>query len=77
VNLVWAVPVVAAAAATLFVVTYARSVEDEVRALAVEVSRLSALRPRLAALREAAAETDEVLDDFRDRHAASDEPSEP
>jgi hypothetical protein len=77
VNLVWAVPVVAAAAATLFVVTYARSVEDEVRALAVEVSRLSALRPRLAALREAAAETDGVLDDFRDRHAASDEPSEP
>jgi hypothetical protein len=68
VTLVWTVPVVAAAAATVVVVARARQLEDEARALAVAVDRLSELRPRLAAVRAEAAETELLVSGFRNRH---------
>ena len=69
-TLVWAVPVVAAAVATLLVVGRARRIEDEVRGLAEEIARLGEVRPRLGAVRAATAEAEAVATAFRDRHLA-------
>jgi hypothetical protein len=74
VTLVWAVPVVAAALATLVVVARARGVEDECVALAREVAALAELRRPLAAVRDATVETDEAVAAFRERHAADGAP---
>lgn len=67
-SLLWAVPVVAAAIATVLVVARARALEDAAVAVAAEVARLRELRRPLAAVREAAAETDEVVQAFRRHH---------
>ena len=75
-TLVWTVPVAAAAAATVVVVVRARQLEDEARALAVAVARLSELRPRLAAVRAEAADTELLVSGFRDRHPV-DPPASP
>jgi methyl coenzyme M reductase beta subunit len=74
VTLVWAVPVVAAALATLVVVARARAVEDECGVLAREVAALAELRHPLAAVRDATAETDELAAAFRERHAVDGAP---
>jgi hypothetical protein len=68
VTLVWAVPVVAAALATLVLLARARAVEDECVALAREVAALAEVRRPLAAVRDATAETDELVAAFRERH---------
>jgi hypothetical protein len=68
VNLVWAVPVVAAAMATVLVVAWARRLEDEATALVTAVRRLREVAPGLAAVRDAVAETDEMASGFRRRH---------
>lgn len=68
-TLLWAVPVVAAAVATVLVAARARAIEDEAVALAREVSRLRDVRSPLAALRSATHETDGVVAAFRQRHA--------
>lgn len=67
-TLLWAVPVAAAAVATLLVVARGRALEDESARLAHEVRRLRGLRAPLVAIRTATAETDEVAAAFRDRH---------
>lgn len=67
-SLLWAVPVAAAAAATLLVAARGRAIEDEAAALARAVRRLREVRAPLAALRSAAGETGEVVAGFRDRH---------
>ncbi len=67
-NLVWAVPVVAAAVATALVALRARTVEDATVELAREVRRLSQLRPRLADVRRAVDDTDLLAAEFRARH---------
>jgi hypothetical protein len=67
-NLVWAVPVVAAAVATALVALQARAVEDATVELAREVRRLSQLRPRLADVRRAVDDTDLLAAEFRARH---------
>lgn len=68
-SLLWAVPVVAAAIATVIVVARARALEDAAVAVATEVARLRELHRPLAAVREATAETDDVVQAFRRRHA--------
>jgi hypothetical protein len=67
-TLVWAVPVAAAALATALVVGWARRLEDEATALVTAVRRLREVSPRLAAVRDAVAETDELASGFRRRH---------
>ncbi|HET6774033.1 MAG TPA: hypothetical protein VFH36_12020 [Acidimicrobiales bacterium] len=67
-TLLWAVPVVAAALATLLLVARARAVEDECVALAREVAALAEVRRPLAAVREATAATDELVAEFRELH---------
>jgi hypothetical protein len=68
VSLLWAVPVVAAAVATLLVAARARSIEDEAQALARSVAQLGDVRRPLAALRDVADETDELVEEFRRHH---------
>jgi hypothetical protein len=68
VTLLWAVPVVAAAVATLLVVARARMVEDEAVGLARDVRRLREIRAPLGAIRATALETDGLVANFRGRH---------
>jgi hypothetical protein len=58
----------AAAVATVLVVARARSLEVVAAELAHEVARLRDVRPPLAALRRATAETDELVTAFRATH---------
>ncbi len=67
-TLLWAVPVVAAAAATLLVVARARTLEDEVVGLVHDVRRLRDLREPLGAVRATAGETAELVAAFRRQH---------
>ena len=67
-TLLWAVPVVAAALATLVVVARARTLEDEVIGLADAVRELRAVREPLGAVRAMTAETDALAEAFHDRH---------
>ena len=73
-TLLWAVPVVAAAFATLLLAARARAVEDECVALAREATALAEVRRPLAAVRDATAETDELVAGFRERHHLEDAP---
>lgn len=68
-TLLWAVPVVAAAVATLLVVAHARPLEDEAVALVGAVRRLREVRAPLGAVRATVGETDAAVAAFRDRHA--------
>jgi hypothetical protein len=70
VTLVWAVPVVAAAVATVIVAGLGRPLADEVAALRDAVRRLGELRPRLAAVRAQTAESAALADAYRRRHGA-------
>ena len=67
-NLLWAVPVIAAAVTTALVALWARAVEDAAIELARELRRLSELRPRLADVRRAVDDTRVLAADFRTRH---------
>jgi uncharacterized protein involved in exopolysaccharide biosynthesis len=67
-NLLWTVPVVAAAVTTALVALWARAVEDAAIELARELRRLSELRPRLADVRRAVDDTRVLAADFRTRH---------
>ena len=71
-SLLWAVPVVAAAAATLLVAARARTIEDAARGLAAEVAALRALRPPLAGVRRATADTDARVAAFGAAHRPDD-----
>jgi hypothetical protein len=71
-TLLWAVPVVAAAAATVMLAARARAVEDAARALAAEVARLRQLHPALARVRAVTGETERLVSDFRDDHLPGD-----
>jgi hypothetical protein len=68
VTLLWAVPVVAAAVATVLVAARSRALEDEVVGLVREVRRLRDIRAPLAAVRTAADETDDLVVAFRAQH---------
>jgi hypothetical protein len=74
VSLLWALPVVAAAVATLLVVAWARPLEDAAVALAREVRRLRQVRHPLGSVRAAMVETDEVAAGFRCRHGIDPSP---
>ncbi len=67
-TLVWAVPVIGAALAMAWLLTMARSLEDEVAGLATEVRALRRLRAPLAGIRRATADTDALVADFREAH---------
>jgi uncharacterized protein involved in exopolysaccharide biosynthesis len=67
-NMLWTVPVVAAAVTTALVALWARAVEDAAIELARELRRLSELRPRLADVRRAVDDTRAQAADFRTRH---------
>jgi hypothetical protein len=67
-NLLWAVPVVAAAVTTALMALRARAVEDAAIELGRELRRLSQLRPRLADVRRAVDDTRVLAADFRARH---------
>jgi cytochrome c-type biogenesis protein CcmH/NrfF len=69
VNLLWTVPVVAAALATALVAARARALEDATVDLAVEIRRLRELRPRLARVRVALRDTRERAAELRRRHS--------
>lgn len=71
-TLLWAVPVVAAAVATLLVVARARNLEDEVVGLVADVRDLRAVREPLRAVRAMTHETDVLVADFRERHPFDD-----
>lgn len=73
-TLLWAVPVVAAAAATVLVVAWVRPLEDAAVALAREVRGLRQVGRPLGSVRAAMVETDEVVAGFRRNHAF-DEPA--
>jgi hypothetical protein len=73
-SLLWALPVVAAAAATVLVVAWARPLEDAAVALAREVRRLRHVEGPLGSVRAALAETDEVATGFRRRHGIDQSP---
>ena len=67
-TLLWAVPVAAAALATLVVVAWARLIEDATVEVAHAVRRLHAIRAPLGAVRTTMAETDDVVASFRHHH---------
>ena len=67
-TLLWAVPVVAAAVATLVVVAWARTLEDEVAGLVADVRDLRAVCEPLAGIRAMTDETDALVAGFRARH---------
>jgi hypothetical protein len=71
VSLVWSVPVVAAAVAAGMVLASTRPLAIAAGQLAREVARLGELRAGLAALRDAARDTDGRVAAFRSRHAAA------
>jgi hypothetical protein len=74
VSLVWAIPVVAAAAATVLVVAWSRVIENEATGLVTELKRLREVAGPLGALRDALRETDEVAASLRQRHRFGSEP---
>jgi len=69
VNLLWTVPVVAAALATTLVAARARALEDATVDLAVEIRRLRELRPGLARVGVALRDTRERAAELRRRHS--------
>ena len=69
-TLVWAVPVVAAALAMAWLLARARALEDAVTDLAGEARELHRLRAPLADVRRATVDTDALVTDFREAHAA-------
>jgi hypothetical protein len=73
VSLLWAVPVVAAATATLVVLARARAVDEAARDLASEVAALSDLREPLAGVRRSTAETEARVAAFRAAHPPADD----
>lgn len=73
-TLVWAVPVVAAAAATVLVVAWARPLEDAAVALAREMRGLRQVVRPLESVRAAMVETDEVVAGFRRSHVFDEAP---
>jgi hypothetical protein len=68
VNLLWTVPVVAAAFATGLVAARARALEDATVDLAIEIRRWRQLRPRLACVRAGLRDTRERASEMRRRH---------
>jgi hypothetical protein len=72
-SLLWAVPVVAAAMATLVVLARARAVEEAARDLAAEVAALSDLRAPLAAVCRSTGETEARVGAFRAAHPPADD----
>jgi hypothetical protein len=77
VSLLWAVPVVAAAAATVLVVAWTRPLEDAAVVLAREVRRFRQVERPLGSVRAAMVETDEVTAGFRRRHVSDAAPAGP
>ena len=67
-NLLWTVPVVAAAVATGLVAARARALEDASVDLAIEIRRLRELRPGLAGVRAALRDTRERAAELSRRH---------
>jgi hypothetical protein len=74
VSLVWAIPVVAAAAATVLVVAWSRAIENEATGLVAEVQRLREVAGPLGRLRDALRETDEVASSLTQRHQFGGQP---
>lgn len=74
-TLVWAVPVVAAALAMAWLLARARALEDAVTDLGGEARELHRLRAPLAEIRRATADTDALVSEFREAHAADAEES--
>jgi hypothetical protein len=68
VNLLWTVPVVAAALATGLVAARARALEDATVDLAIEIRRLRELRSHLAGVRAALGDTRERASELSRRH---------
>jgi hypothetical protein len=68
VNLLWTVPVVAAAIATGLVAARARALEDATVDLAIEIRRLQEMQPRLAGVRAGLRETRERAAELTRRH---------
>jgi hypothetical protein len=68
VNLLWTVPVVAAALATGLVAARARALEDATVDLAIETRRLRELRPHLAGVRAGLRDTRERALELSRRH---------
>jgi len=68
VNLLWTVPVVAAALATGLVAARARALEDATVDLATEIRRLRELQPRLVDVRAGLLETRERAAELWRRH---------
>ena len=67
-TLVWAVPVVAAAVATVLVAAAARPVGDELNALVDEVRELRQLREPLVRVRAATDDSAALAEAYRRRH---------
>lgn len=67
-NLLWTVPVVAAALATGLVAARARALEDATVDLAIEIRRLRELRSHLAGVRAALRDTRERASELSRRH---------
>lgn len=72
-SLLWAVPVAAAAVATLLVVARGRAIEGAARSLAAEVAALRSLRDPLAEVRRATGETEARVAAFRAAHPPADD----
>jgi hypothetical protein len=68
VNLLWTVPVVAAAIGTGLVAARARALEDASVDLAIEIRRLRELRPGLTGVRAALRDTRERAAELSRRH---------
>jgi hypothetical protein len=68
VNLLWTVPVVAAAVATGLVAARARALEDTTVDLTIEIRRLRELQPPLAGVRTGLQETRERAAELTRRH---------
>lgn len=66
--LIWSVPVLAAAVATLVVVAWSRSLEDEATALVRDVARLAEVRGPLSAVRATVDDTDDLVRQFAAAH---------
>jgi hypothetical protein len=73
VNLLWTVPVVAAAVAIGLVAARARALEEATLDLAVEIRRLRELQPRLAGVLAGLRETRERASELGRRHALAPE----
>ncbi|HEY6415669.1 MAG TPA: hypothetical protein VIX41_05515 [Acidimicrobiales bacterium] len=67
-NLLWTVPVVAAAIATGLVAARARALEDGTVDLAIEIRRLRELRPGLGSVGAALRDTHERAAELSRRH---------